>query len=113
VKLLIADMEDLVVQDSLEILVEDLRRKVKAEKDDSVLESGKAALERAVMALEKTRPKKKLSLNATEVLELYGDGGWGLVWKVGCHLDLGTVIPLIYLCCLIPLDSLNVYYSVE
>jgi hypothetical protein len=92
-------MDDFVQVESIEILVQSLKKKIlKLEKElrkkkennekeknrrlQSDLATTKSALDRAGFALENAQPKRKLSLEQLKIMEVLGEGGWGTVRKV-------------------------------
>jgi hypothetical protein len=74
-------MERFLNVDSLELLVERLKN-LAGVKNETKRAEANAALARAVYTLENATPKKKLTLQNIKVLDLYGTGGWGFVWRV-------------------------------
>jgi hypothetical protein len=83
-------MERFVQVEALENVVEGLKKRVFQQVNDlekkkgstSVLATTRAALDRAVLALQMSQPIRKLTLENMEIMHVLGEGGWGTVWKV-------------------------------
>jgi hypothetical protein len=87
---LLQRMGEFIQVEALEHHVQCLKKKVEKMENDikkglglqSDLANTRSALDRAAQALEKSLPRRRLTLDKMEVLHILGEGGWGTVWKV-------------------------------